>query len=55
MIEQTPNKPAGGLKLVREFFGLNMQQMKAEWMGGGLTDQDKAEILAGLSDGTLTY
>lgn len=55
MIEQTPNKPAGGLKAVRDFFGLKLADMKAEWTNGGLTDQDKAEILAGLTDGTLTY
>lgn len=55
MIENTPNKPAGGLKAVRDFFGMNLQQMKAEWTSGGLTDQDKAEILAGLTDGSLTY
>lgn len=51
----TASKPAGGLKAVRDFFGMNLTTMKAEWTNGGLTDQDKAEILAGLTDGTLTY
>ncbi|WP_190329518.1 hypothetical protein [Streptomyces venezuelae] len=46
---------SSGLKLVREFFGLTMQEMKAEWMQGGLTEADKAQIVQGLSDGTLTY
>lgn len=51
----TPTKPAGGLKAVRDFFGLKLQEMKAEWTNGNLTDDDKAQILAGLTDGTLTY
>jgi hypothetical protein len=55
MIENTPNKPAGGLKAVRDFFGMKLADMKNEWTNGGLTDQDKAEILAGLTDGSLTY
>jgi hypothetical protein len=42
-----------GMKDVREFFGMNLPQMKAEWIP--LSEKDKAEILAGLSDGTLTY
>ena len=41
------------LKMVREFFGLNMQGMKDNWMPkdgeGALTDEDKAEILSGLT------
>ncbi|MFF0183470.1 hypothetical protein [Streptomyces sp. NPDC005244] len=55
MTDQTPNKPAGGLKAVRDFFGFKLADMKAEWTNGGLTDQDKAQLLAGLTDGTLTY
>lgn len=55
MIDQTPNKPAGGLRAVRDFFGMKLQDMKAEWTNGGLTEDDKAELLAGLTDGTLTY
>lgn len=46
-------KKAGGVKLVREFFGMSMQELKAEWVP--LSEKDKGEILAGLSDGTLTY
>lgn len=52
---ETTSKPAGGLKAVRDFFGMKLADMKAEWTNGGLTDQDKAQILAGLADGTLTY
>lgn len=42
-----------GLKLVREFFGMTLAQMKAEWTI--LPQKDKDEILSGLRDGTLTY
>lgn len=42
-----------GMKDVREFFGMSLPQMKAEWVP--LPEKDKAEILAGLTDGTLTY
>jgi hypothetical protein len=42
-----------GMKDVREFFGMTLQEMKTEWIP--LPDQDKEEILAGLSDGSLTY
>lgn len=41
------------LKTVREFFGMSMQEMKAEWVP--LSDKDKAELTQGLTDGTLTY
>lgn len=41
------------LKLVREFFGMSLAEMKTEWVP--LPEKDKAEILAGLNDGTLTY
>jgi hypothetical protein len=44
---------ASPLKMVREFFGLSMAEMKAEWVP--MSEKDKAEIIKGLSDGTLTY
>lgn len=50
--EMADGKQAG-MKDVREFFGMSLPQMKAEWVT--LPEKDKAEILAGLSDGTLTY
>lgn len=43
------------LKLIRDFFGMNMNEMKAEWTQGGLTEKDKEQIIAGLQDGTLNY
>lgn len=50
--EMADGKQAG-MKDVREFFGMSLPEMKAEWVS--LPDKDKADILAGLSDGTLTY
>lgn len=41
------------LKDIREFFGMDMPTFKREWLA--LTAQDKAQIKAGLSDGSLTY
>lgn len=41
------------LKEIREFFGMDMPTFKREWLK--LTAQDKAQIKAGLTDGTLTY
>lgn len=41
------------MKDVREFFGMSLPEMKAEWVT--LPDADKADILAGLTNGTLTY
>ena len=47
------------VKDVKEFFGMTLAEMKAEWMGKGngavLSDQDKQDILAGLGNGSLTY
>jgi hypothetical protein len=43
------------VKTVKEFFGMSLGEMKEEWVKGGLTDLDKAEILGGLTDGSLTY
>lgn len=48
-----PAKPASPLKLVREFFGMNMTEMKAEWTTMGQADKD--QISGGLANGTLTY
>lgn len=41
------------LKDIREYFGMDMPTFKREWLK--LTTQDKADIKAGLSDGTLSY
>lgn len=51
----TETRTGSPLKLIRDFFGLTLQEMKNEWTKGGLTDADKAEIASGLLDGTLTY
>jgi len=54
-----PGKPtsATGVTLndVRNFFGMNLSQFKAEWTAGGLTDQDKKQIKGGIENGTFTY
>lgn len=42
-----------GLTAVREFFGMSLAEMKAEWIP--LPPKDKAEILEGIENGTLTY
>lgn len=41
------------LKDIMAFFGMTSQQMTREWKQ--LTDADKADIKAGLSNGSLTY
>ncbi|MFI1408766.1 hypothetical protein ACH4Y0_02325 [Streptomyces sp. NPDC020707] len=46
-------KAPSPLKLVREFFGLNLSEVKEEW--STLPQRDKDDIVAGLRDGTLTY
>ncbi|MFD4574270.1 hypothetical protein ACFWNK_19910 [Streptomyces sp. NPDC058417] len=46
-------KAPSPLKLVREFFGLNLAEMKKEWTT--LPQADKDSIISGLRDGTLTY
>jgi hypothetical protein len=48
------------LKEVREFFDtlarpMALKDFRAEWQNGGLTDQDKAELRAGIGNGSLTY
>lgn len=43
----------GILNQVREFFGMTMPEMNKEWRA--LSDEDKAQIKAGIEDGTLTY
>lgn len=43
------------LKIVREFFGMNVGTFRDEWTKQGLTDDDKREIRKGLADGTMTY
>lgn len=56
----TPNTP---IKQVKEFFGMNLAQMKDEWIQKELpdgdpkklTEADKAQLLEGIGNGTLTY
>lgn len=41
------------LKEIREFFGMSMPEFRAEWTA--LSSEAKAQIKAGLSDGSLNY
>lgn len=41
------------LKLVRDFFGMKLAEMKTEWTPMPQTDKD--QILTGLTDGSLNY
>lgn len=41
------------LKDVMSFFGMTPKEMSSEWRK--MTAEDKAQIIAGLSDGTYTY
>lgn len=43
------------LKLVRDYFGMTLQEMKKEWSNGGLTAEEKQDIVHGIMDGTETY
>lgn len=42
-----------GLKDVMAFFGMTASEFQKEWRH--MTTQDKADIRAGLTNGTLTY
>jgi hypothetical protein len=50
-----PTPAHSGLKAVKEFFGMDLPEMKAEWAKGGLSARDREEIAGGISDGSLTY
>lgn len=41
------------VKDVMAYFGMPVSQFKSEW--SKLTDQDKANLKAGIGDGSLTY
>lgn len=41
------------LKQIMEFFGMNAAQFNKNWKE--LTPQDKAQIKAGIGNGSLTY
>lgn len=41
------------LKEVREYFGMTTPEFRAEWVP--LPDSDKAELKAGIGNGTLSY
>ena len=55
------------VKQIKEFFHtperpMTLKEMKTEWVGADetdprkkLTDEDKAQLLEGLGNGTLTY
>lgn len=43
------------LKVVREYFGMDVPTFRKEWTAQGLTESDKKEIRAGLANGTLSY
>lgn len=43
------------LKVVREFFGMNVTQFREEWTKQGLTDADKVQIREGLYNGSMSY
>ena len=52
----------GTVKDVKDFFGMGLPEMKAEWIGKEetdptkiLTEKDKEQILNGLGDKTLNY
>lgn len=53
MTTATETKAPSSLKLVRDFFGLKLADMKTEWTP--MPQADKNQIIAGLTDGTLTY
>lgn len=37
-------KYTAGLKAVKDYFGMSMEEMKDEWTHGGLTPEDKEEL-----------
>lgn len=41
------------LKEIREYFGMSMADFRAEWVP--LPDKDKAELKAGIGNGSLSY
>ena len=41
------------LKLIREYFGMTLQEMKAEW--APLPAEVKAQLIEGITNGTETY
>ena len=44
---------AASIKEVKEFFGMTLPEMKAEWIP--LPEKDKKEIMEGIGNGSLTY
>lgn len=43
------------LMAVKNYFGMELADLKTEWAKGGLTKEAKAEIAGGIRDGSLTY
>lgn len=51
----TDNAKKATVKDVKEFFGMTLQEMKAEWVNGGLTMDERNAIMTGIGNGTYTY
>lgn len=49
----TEAKKPSNIKLIKDFFGMTAKEAMAE--AKALTDQDKEELAAGITSGTLTY
>lgn len=43
------------LKEAKEFFEMSIGEFRDEWTKGGLTIEDKDQILTGIGNGSLTY
>ena len=54
-MSETIEVKKASLKEVRDFFGMTVPQMKAEWTQGGLSTTEKEQIQIGIANGTFTY
>ena len=43
------------VKAVKEFFGMDLPDLKDEWPKGGLTSKDREQIAGGSGDSSLIY
>lgn len=51
MTQSTGKKYEPGIKAVKDYFGMTMEEMRREWTGDKrLTDADKAELAAGAAE-----
>lgn len=55
MTDITNEAPKATIKEVRDFFGMSLAEMKAEWTQGGLSKAEKDAIQIGIANGTFTY